>query len=135
SPPPSEFTNDTEAVHDMTKIVGHFQRKVGGEQLYTLDAHDLALQHFGDAILSNMIMLGYAWQLGAVPVSVAVLQQAITLNGVAVEENLRAFQLGRLAAWRPDALRSAAPATTPYDPDEEALDEIFGRHQEDLTAY
>ena len=55
-----------------------------------------------------MIMLGFAWQKGVVPVSSRALYRAIRLNGVEAEANLQAFELGRKAAVDPvDAAASA----------------------------
>ncbi|MGE5648743.1 MAG: DUF6537 domain-containing protein, partial [Bacillota bacterium] len=52
----------------------------------------------GDAIASNMFMLGYVWQKGWVPLSEAALIRAIELNGVSVDFNKQAFVWGRNAA-------------------------------------
>ena len=41
----------------------------------------------GDAIAANMLLLGFAWQRGLVPVSLDALMTAIELNGVAVAMN------------------------------------------------
>ena len=135
APPPSEFTLDTEAVHDMAKISAHFRDFLGEKQLHAIDARALATQHYGDAILANMVMLGHAWQLGGIPVSAESLQSAIELNGVAVQSNLQAFQLGRLAAWRPDALRGVVSAADAYDPAEDSLEDILARNRKSLTDY
>lgn len=131
--PASEFTRDPDAVHDPEKIADHFRRAVGPARLHVLDAHALAEAHHGDTVVANMILLGHAWQLGGVPVSAESLQRAIELNGVAVEANLRAFRLGRLAAWRPEALDGEFDAGSGQK--EETLDEIMARHVEYLTAY
>ncbi len=135
APPPSEFTQDTEAVHDLAKITAHFTELLGEKQLHAIDASALATQHYGDAILANMVMLGHAWQLGGIPVSAESLQSAIELNGVAVQSNLQAFQLGRLAAWRPDALRGVVSAADAYDPAEDSLEDILARNRKSLTDY
>ncbi|MCI4660629.1 MAG: indolepyruvate ferredoxin oxidoreductase family protein [Neomegalonema sp.] len=55
----------------------------------------------GDEIAANMMMLGYAWQKGFVPLGHAAIVQAIELNGVAVSFNLAAFDWGRLFAHDP----------------------------------
>ena len=133
--PPSEFTQDTEAVHDMAMIARHFRALLGEKQLHAIDAQALATQHYGDAILANMVILGYAWQLGGIPVSAASVRKAIELNGVAVDANLQAFQLGRLAAWRPDALRGALATPDAYDPAEDTLEDILARNRKSLTEY
>lgn len=131
--PPSEFTRDAEAVHDPARVADHFRRAVGDDRLHAVDAHALAQQHHGDTILANMIMLGHAWQLGGVPLGAEAIQRAIELNGVAVEANLHAFALGRLAAWQPAAL--ADPATTSGGTATETLEQMMARHMKALTAY
>ena len=97
-------------------------------------AQALAERELGDAIYANMIMLGFAWQKGVVPVSSRALYRAIRLNGVDAETNLAAFELGRKAAFAPDAVvepkpaPKAAPATQP-------LDELIQHRAKELTAY
>ena len=70
------------------------------ENVY-LDALGLAEAFFGDHMAANLILLGAAHQAGAVPVSPRAIETAIRLNGVAVEMNLEAFRLGRLAVAHP----------------------------------
>jgi len=60
----------------------------------------------GNTIMTNMLMLGYAWQRGLLPLSLDSLQQAIELNGVAVKQNLAAFDWGRQFAHNPDFIKS-----------------------------
>src|SRR5690606_36238515 len=69
---------------------------------------ELATTLLGDAIGANLIMLGYAWQKGWVPVSLDALMRAVELNGAAIEMNKKAFAWGRMAAHDPAAVRSAA---------------------------
>ena len=133
--PPTEFTQDPKARHDPVALRRHFERAVGPERLHCLDAHALAEQHYGDTILANMIMLGHAWQLGAVALSVASIERAIELNGVAVEANLSAFRLGRLAAWRPDVVLEAGTPAAEHDPALDTLEEVLARNVPALTAY
>jgi indolepyruvate ferredoxin oxidoreductase len=77
---------------------------------------------FGDLIFLNTWLLGAAWQRGLIPMGRDALREAITLNGVAVERNLAAFEAGRRAA--PEAPR--APET---------LEQLIARRVADLTAY
>lgn len=70
----------------------------GTQQVETFDAQTLAEEFLGDTLASNVLALGYAWQRGLVPLSLAALSRAIELNGVAVAANQMAFSLGRLAA-------------------------------------
>ncbi len=63
--------------------------------LREVPATHLAQGVFGDTMTSNMIMLGYAFQAGAVPIPALAIEQAISLNGRAVRLNTAAFRLGR----------------------------------------
>ncbi len=64
----------------------------------------LARRLLGDAIGANMVLTGFAYQCGLIPVAVASIEAAIRLNGAAVDMNLAAFQIGRIAAHNPDIL-------------------------------
>jgi len=96
----------------------------------------IAEQLTGDAISTNIMMLGYAWQQGLLPVSLDALQQAIGLNGVAVENNLTALEWGRQLAANPDELvarleNNKAPSTSlPL-----ALDALIAHRVKHLHAY
>ena len=57
---------------------------------------------FGNAQAMNTLLLGLAWQQGALPVTEAALQRAIELNGTAVKLNQRAFLWGRILAAQPE---------------------------------
>ncbi|HEX8375937.1 MAG TPA: 2-oxoacid:acceptor oxidoreductase family protein, partial [Geminicoccaceae bacterium] len=71
---------------------------VGSDAAEFVDATRLARVLMGDSIGTNMLMLGYAWQKGLVPLSEAAILHAIELNGAAVEFNKQAFAWGRRAA-------------------------------------
>ena len=66
--------------------------------MHHFDAQTAAVKLFGNSIAANMFLLGYAYQLGCVPIGAAAIEQAIELNGAAVEMSRRAFRFGRLAA-------------------------------------
>ncbi|WP_323780836.1 indolepyruvate ferredoxin oxidoreductase family protein [Thalassovita sp.] len=77
---------------------------VGSENVLALDANRMSEQLMGDSVFANIILLGAAWQQGLVPVSELTMKQAILLNGVAVEKNAMAFDLGRIYAAQPEML-------------------------------
>ncbi len=96
-------------------------------------AQRLAESRFGDAIYANMIMVGFAWQRGVIPLSSRALYRAIKLNGVDADANLQAFELGRQIAFDP-----AAAGDKPVDvptPQTEPLDALIARRVEDLVGY
>ncbi len=110
--------------------LGAIGRVIGEHNLATVNANALAERLLGDAVYANIIMLGFAWQGGLVPISLQALLRAIELNGVAVERNKQAFAWGRIAASDPDFLPKATEA-----PEVETLDQIIDRRADFLTAY
>ncbi|SLN47944.1 indolepyruvate ferredoxin oxidoreductase [Roseovarius albus] len=78
------------------------------DRAHLFDATVLATQIMGDAIYSNMIVMGAAWQAGLIPLSAGAIRDAIELNGTAVERNLRAFEIGRWAVCDPEAVMAQA---------------------------
>ncbi|MBV7484333.1 indolepyruvate ferredoxin oxidoreductase family protein [Bordetella sp. BOR01] len=135
--PVSDFTRDPDAALRPEALLAKIRHAAGEANTAALDAHQAALALFGDSILSNMFMLGYAWQRGAVPLSHGALVRAIELNGVAVQANRDAFEAGRLAAYRPQALdsalRPAAQVVQLHVP--ESFEHVVARRVRDLAAY
>jgi indolepyruvate ferredoxin oxidoreductase len=101
-------------------------------------ATELATGLMGDAIATNMFMLGYAYQKGWIPLAGESLERAIELNGVAVEFNRKSFLWGRRAAADQERVRRiAAPAEViPIDQHfSRNLDELVERRAKFLTEY
>ncbi len=103
--------------------------------LYALDAHDYAVRLFGDSIASNMFLLGVAYQLGHVPIGAAAIEEAIALNGAAVDMNRDAFRFGRLAVHDRSTLDRVAGKGTPKPERAETLDEIVAFRAKHLESY
>jgi indolepyruvate ferredoxin oxidoreductase len=78
-----------------------------------LAARAIAEGAFGDHMMMNLVTLGAAYQSGLIPVSAASIEDAIRLNGVAVENNLLAFSYGRLAVFDSAALLAQVAAQQP----------------------
>src|SRR6201996_8235585 len=93
----------------------------------------------GDAIATNMMMMGYAYQKGLLPLSAAAIEQAIEVNGVAVKMNTQAFRLGRLAAADParitTMMRGHDEDSGPKTQDAMSLDEIIAHRSALKTDY
>ncbi len=70
-----------------------------------VDAEALSEALFGDHMPTNTLLVGAAYQAGCLPLSADALQQAIRLNGAAVEKNLAAFAWGRAVVAAPEAVR------------------------------
>jgi len=87
-----------------------------------LDAEGLAERLFADHMPANMLLVGAAFQHGCLPLSAAAIEQAIELNGAAVETNLAAFRWGRAWVVDRDAVEAALapPAAAVPEPDARA---------------
>ena len=99
-----DFTRDADLVFPADALMHGIERAAGARQVDRVDATRIATALTGDAIATNMFMLGYAWQKGRIPLSAAAVERAIELNGVAVASNLSAFDWGRRTAADRDAV-------------------------------
>ncbi len=98
-----------------------------------LDAAGLANGLLGSTTTANVVLVGAAIQTGALPLPPAAVEQAIRLNGVAVESNLDAFRWGRAWVVDPAAVERSAGLTPAPPP--ETLDQLVERLAHDLVAY
>ena len=105
---------------------------IGSDNLATVNANQLAQKLLGDTIYANVLLLGFAWQRGLVPVSHKALMRAIELNGVAVDNNRRAFTWGRIAALHPEQIEEQLHEE---DYAAETLDSVVARRRDFLVAY
>lgn len=135
--PTAEFTRNPDAPLDAQRLLKQLQDGAGRNQVRSFNAHEAATRLFGDSLLSNMMLLGMAWQQGSVPVSGAAIEQAIRLNGVAVQANLDAFHIGRVLGHDAQALASlqqpAAQVVTLQR--RETLEQIVERCSRSLEQY
>ena len=63
-----------------------------------------------------MLVVGMAYQMGMIPVRATAIEEAIRLNGVAVEMNASAFTLGRRIVADPDLLTELSASATVVEP-------------------
>ncbi len=110
----------------------------GKDNVERVPAGRLATALLGDAIATNMFMLGYAYQKGWVPLSEHSIHKAIELNAVAVEFNKSAFLWGRRAAFDLALVeKQAAPVQviSISQASSRNLDELVARRADFLTGY
>ncbi|MGO4550877.1 indolepyruvate ferredoxin oxidoreductase family protein [Lysobacter sp. 2RAF19] len=110
---PGTFTTRPDMQFPAQDIVAAIKLALGGNDhasngMHIVDATQLATALMGDAIATNLFILGYAWQRALVPVSFDALMRAVELNGAAIEMNKTAFAWGRLAAIDLPAVLEAA---------------------------
>ena len=102
-------------------------------ELSAVDANRLATELLGDTIYANVLLLGFAWQQGLVPISYTALLRAIELNNVKVDNNKQAFNWGRIAAADPARIESLL--TDDSSTQDQTLDDVIRRRAEFLVGY
>jgi len=105
---------------------------VGAQNVAAFDANAASEALFGDAVFANVMMLGFAWQSGLVPVTFDALMRAVELNNVAVDKNKLAFACGRLMQADPSAL---ATHLNPQTEIATTFDDVIARRAEFLEGY
>ncbi len=140
--PTADFTRNPDWKFPADGMQSAIADAVGTENAEFVDATRLATALLGDAIASNLFLLGHAWQRGLVPLSGAAIDRAIELNGVAIEQNRTAFAWGRTAALDRERVEAAAAAglgksaPTPVSRRLSAsLDETIARRVDHLVDY
>jgi indolepyruvate ferredoxin oxidoreductase len=102
------------------------------ERQHWIDADAVSTAVFGNTVTSNMVVAGMAVQVGAIPIDPARIEEAIRLNGVAVEANIEAFRLGRRLIVEPTLLEDLGIGRRGTD---ETTEELVERLAADLVAY
>jgi indolepyruvate ferredoxin oxidoreductase len=106
---PGDFIRNPDLQFPFDDLVHEIREATGSDAAHFFPATEMAGAIFGDGVTANVFTLGYAYQLGLVPVSGAALDRAIELNNVDPEINKRAFQAGRYAAADPKFLERVLP--------------------------
>ena len=117
------------------KLEHAIEGAVGIGRMEMVDATSLATALVGDAIGTNLFVLGYAWQRGLVPIGREALMTAIVLNGTAVEMNKTAFEWGRAAAQDPARVAAIVGERNGAAKPAETLDGRIDRFAEELRRY
>jgi indolepyruvate ferredoxin oxidoreductase len=140
--PVAESLRNPDAELHIDLLLEKLQFAAGEEQVKTFDAQALAEEFIGDTLAANILAVGYAWQLGLVPLGFEALMRAIELNGVAVAANRLAFALGRMAAADPEGLERLGDTLQPASTmdlanaaDGDDLEAIVARGVAHLSGY
>ncbi|MEM6823767.1 MAG: DUF6537 domain-containing protein, partial [Pseudomonadota bacterium] len=127
-----DFTRDTDFRIPADRLILALTRKLR-EGVSFFDASTLAAELVGDAIFSNMMVFGAAWQRGLIPVSGAAIRKAIELNGTAVAKNLEAFDLGRWVVINPEKVAEIQAREGSNPP--AGIEDIIAQRVDHLRAY
>ena len=135
---PGEFTRESDLAFPAASLRHAITSAVGDERAKFVNASELATTLLGDSLGSNLLMLGFAYQRGLVPVGARAIERAIELNGVAVEMNKQAFLWGRrTAAWPERAAQASGVHATGVVAvkSPETLEHLIAQRTADLIAY
>ena len=108
--PTGDFTRDADATLPSADIAQRLSGIVGEDRAFIVNATQMALSLLGDAIAANLFLLGVAFQRGLIPLSAGAIEEAITLNNVAVAQSKQAFMWGRQWVAGPDEVEVALSA-------------------------
>lgn len=81
--------------------------RIGAGTAAFVNAKRIADDVFGDALMANMVLVGGAFQLGALPFPQSAIEQAMQDLGKSAARNRSAFEWGRWAVHDPDAVAAA----------------------------
>jgi len=107
-----EFTLDRDKKFPINSLRKRIESQVGPDYSHFFNATELSRNLLGNTIGANLLITGYAWQKGLIPLPAEAIEQAIRLNGQAVEMNLEAFHWGRRLLIEPEVVKKAAQAAT-----------------------
>lgn len=93
---------------ELAELEARIAEQMRPNGFHLIDARSLTETLLGSSQAENTLLIGVAFQAGALPLTAASIEEAIRLNGVAVEANLQAFRRGRQAVADPERLATAA---------------------------
>lgn len=127
----AEFTRDPDAKFPAQSMQDIISECVGEDGTSFVNATEIVEKYLGDSLAANIFLAGYAYQQGLLPISSEAITSAIELNGAGVEQNLKAFNMGRLKAHNPASFETQQPiAVMP-----ETLEEILLDRRNALVKY
>ncbi|MGO9781553.1 MAG: indolepyruvate ferredoxin oxidoreductase family protein [Streptosporangiaceae bacterium] len=94
--PTGAMVRDTAvAFPDVAATVARIHELTRAEHAVAVDARAETTALLGDDQFTNVFLVGAAVQAGALPIPARHIEEALELNGVAVERNVEAFRAGR----------------------------------------
>jgi indolepyruvate ferredoxin oxidoreductase len=136
----SEFIRNRDATIPQQALKHNIATAAGEQELDFFDATAIATRHMGDALYTNPLLMGYAWQKGWIPLTLDAIVKAIELNAISVKANIEAFAIGRLTASK-SALITASPSNTHviefkrHPAKEVSFEDTLAFRKQELTLY
>jgi indolepyruvate ferredoxin oxidoreductase len=120
------------AFPDVTETVARIHGLTRAEHGVAVDARAQTSALLGDDQFTNVFLVGAAVQAGALPIPAAFIEEALELNGVAVDKNIAAFRAGRRYVIDGPGAEEVVEASGGPGSDIEAL---IQRRVTELTAF
>jgi indolepyruvate ferredoxin oxidoreductase len=132
---PGDFTRNADFSLPTERLKRAVLGAAGPERSHFFDATRIATDIVGRAITANMVMVGYAYQTGALPLSAEAIERAIELNEESIEENIAAFRWGRRAAADPAAVEALLKPLGAQENDSLRLSQTYAETVERRVAF
>ena len=132
---PGDFTRNADYSLPTERLKRAIVGSAGASRSNFIDASRLATALLGNSIGGNMFMLGYAYQVGALPLSAEAVEKAIEMNGEAVPMNIAAFRYGRRAVVDPAAVETLVTPRPQEDNDSLRLSQTFAETVERRVTF
>ena len=133
--PTGSMALDPDFLIDGSMLERRIARRVGENNVKSVDATAMANSMLGSAIGANMLLVGHAWQAGLLPIPRVAIEEAIRLNGTAVDMNLAAFALGRALFARPEAIEAMHRPADGVVPEAMNLSALIDSRMRHLASY
>lgn len=131
TPTGHQITNPDQASPTVDSLIDTIGEHTRTDHFWA-DAQAVTKALFGNTTTANLFVVGMAVQAGALPISPERIEEAVALNGVAVEANTLAFRWGRAQVADPELLAEATAASNEAPP---SVDEsAFARRLDGLGA-
>jgi indolepyruvate ferredoxin oxidoreductase len=98
-----------------------------------IDAETIATRLVGDSNQTNIVLLGYAWQQGTLPINLSAIESSIYELGNISEVAFKAFQIGRLFSAEPKQISKFL--CSPQDRNNKSLNDIINERKNFLSKY
>ena len=100
-----DFARNSNLTFPYKNLLDDLQGTVSENNVFLQNFSKLAEDYVGDAIFGNIILLGFAFQKGLIPLTSKSIETAIEINGVSANKNIEAFSLGRNLALKKDQIK------------------------------
>ncbi len=132
--PTAAVVHHRDAAIDQQQLIDKIKAHCLAEAFHPINVNQISTQLFGDHTYTHVLMLGYAWQKGLIPLSLHALQSAID-QGVLPVQNHRALNWGRVLASNKAALNLLMQQPSLDIHHDDDVDELKAKYYAELIQY